>query len=228
MMERSVYLPPKGRRPSWLVRTIGKMVARRRKTYWPCVLKPEPKFPLKKAVLVASTALALFVGPISGVADANHQKMRIKFGLQHIATEIIRPNGLLYQVLTYGAPYNYLTDIPAGSLRYDTGNSGGPFPSVPAAMAAALAANKALILPPGTYTITAAQLSNKAVPMYGEGPLGSVIFQYTGTLTNSTPCFAYMFDRDVFVRGIEWQNFGDLSTRPLGRRRSAPQPACSS
>src|SRR5689334_18357362 len=86
-----------------------------------------------------------------------------KSGLgQRRPTQVItRPAGLDYTVPTYGAAYTYHTDIPAGALRYDTGNGGSAFSDIAAAITAARAANKALLLPPGTYSGDTPMKSNK-------------------------------------------------------------------
>jgi hypothetical protein len=151
------------------------------------------------------------------------QKIRLRFRRQALTQIIDRPVGLDYTVPDYGVAYNYGNDIPVGSLRYDTGNAGGAFSDIAAAITAARAANKALLLPPGTYTGDSVMKSNMLpIGIYAEGPLGSVIVKFTGTLTNTTPCFGYMYDRNFTCKGVEFQNFGDVFGFCVGSVARAP------
>jgi hypothetical protein len=126
------------------------------------------------------------------------------------ATVITRPWGLDYTP-SYVPTYDPATDIPADALDRSA------YGSTAAWLAACVTANKPGKIGSGTYNVGSADLKVYAPKgIYGYGTTRP-IFNYTDSLTASTPGYLYLGKSTAFkVRNVEFRGFGDVFDLAVG------------
>ncbi|MES2697859.1 MAG: chitobiase/beta-hexosaminidase C-terminal domain-containing protein [Verrucomicrobiota bacterium] len=126
------------------------------------------------------------------------------------AADIPRPWGLDYTP-SYVPTYDPATNIPADALDRSA------YGSTAAWLADCLAQNKPGKIASGTYDIAGTDLKKYAPKsLYGYGATKPV-FNYTGTIAETTPGFLYLGKYTTFkVRYLEFRNFGDVFDLAVG------------